>query len=50
MTTAVKIYKKKQRGEKGDMGQGSLMKVPCCFLSCSSRCPEQRCIQSQKLY
>lgn len=27
---------KRAGGGEGDKGQGSLMKVPCCFLSCSS--------------
>lgn len=34
------VKKEAKRG-KGVKGQGSLMKVPCCFLSCSSWCPEQ---------
>lgn len=40
---------KRSKGGKGDRGQGSLMKVSCCFLSCSYWCPEQCCIQGQTL-
>lgn len=37
---------KEAKGDRGQ-GQGSLMKVPCCFLSCSYWYPEQCCIQGQ---
>lgn len=38
---ARKDVKKGVMRGKRDKGQGSLMKVPRCFLSCSSGCPEQ---------